>query len=193
MSQAGFEQNTSVFKQSNPWPQTARPLGPAVLHTGSHTSRQFSLNGISHYLILLLFGWAFSVKFSHYCCDSHGYFKCLSITLDLLIDLTFFIQLNIFSERWELPNTDDSHQICFLSSGTSNNYSLLRMTMLRKFYCCPHKTQRRTDPCCCCCLRRWTETMTLNWGHQWMGLLFIPQVIHEHREPRWNDTDSGKP
>jgi hypothetical protein len=25
------------------------------------------------------------------------------------------------------------------------------------------------------------------------GLLFIPQVISEHGEPRWNDTDRGKP
>jgi hypothetical protein len=25
------------------------------------------------------------------------------------------------------------------------------------------------------------------------GLLFIPQKIYEHGEPRWNDTDRGKP
>jgi hypothetical protein len=26
-----------------------------------------------------------------------------------------------------------------------------------------------------------------------MGLLFIPQVINEYREPWWNDNDRGKP
>jgi hypothetical protein len=25
-----------------------------------------------------------------------------------------------------------------------------------------------------------------------MGLLFIPQVTHEHGEPQWNDIDRGK-
>jgi hypothetical protein len=32
--------------------------------------------------------------------------------------------------------------------------------------------------------------MYLNNGHQ--GLLFIPQVIYEHRETWWNDIDMGK-
>jgi hypothetical protein len=25
------------------------------------------------------------------------------------------------------------------------------------------------------------------------GLLFIPQIIYEYEQPRWNDTDRGKP
>jgi hypothetical protein len=35
---------------------------------------------------------------------------------------------------------------------------------------------------------RWAETTSLKCGYQ-TGLLFIPHKIHEHRDPRWNNTD----
>jgi hypothetical protein len=40
--------------------------------------------------------------------------------------------------------------------------------------------------------------MWMRWDHSpelWplTGLLFIPQIIHESGEPRWNDIDRGKP
>jgi hypothetical protein len=44
---------------------------------------------------------------------------------------------------------------------------------------------------CCCCSSRWSETVSEL--RPPTGLLFISQMIYEYKEPRWNDTDRGKP
>jgi hypothetical protein len=44
---------------------------------------------------------------------------------------------------------------------------------------------------CCSCSSWWGKTMSLNCSQK-TGLLFTSQLLHEHGEPLWNDTNRGK-
>jgi hypothetical protein len=48
---------------------------------------------------------------------------------------------------------------------------------------------------CCCWLCRWRVTMSLNaaTNKPIVRLSFSPHMIYAYGEPRWNDTDRGKP